>query len=160
MPITLADLQEGLRRSRRHFLKHLAHLRDDQWDFKPFPHCKSIRETLQHLIIDDRAALDSIRTCKEPVYETQPYEIHDIDELYRLLAESHGNLLAELGQRFGNAPLDSEICVWGHVEKAAVGIPYFSSEDYYHAGQVAFLRMASDPEWDYYFSIYGDEPGS
>ena len=29
-----------------------------------------------------------------------------------------------------------------------------SSEDYYHAGQITFIRMATDPQWDYYRSIY------
>lgn len=154
MPVTTDDLLEGLRRSRRHFLKHLEGVQEDQWDYRPFPQCKSIRETLQHLVIDDRAALESLRTCKEPNYERQPYEVQDIDELYRLLAMSHGALLRDLSERVRH--LDEEICVWGLVLKAAVGIPYFSSEDFYHAGQVAFLRMACDPQWDYYHAIYGE----
>lgn len=154
MPVTVDELLQGLRRSRLHFYRHLEGLRDDQWDFKPFPHCKSIRETLQHLVIDDRAAVNSLRSCQEPVYETQPYEVHDLNHLYELLAASHGALLQEITSRVTS--LDDEICVWGHVEKAAVGIPYFSSEDFYHAGQVALLRMASDPDWDYYHAIYGE----
>ena len=156
MALTLEDLLEALRLSRRHFYKHLDGLRDDQWDFKPFPECKSIRETLQHLIVDDLAAVESIRTGKEPNYEESPYSELEIDKLRAHLVESHENLLREIKERYKDAALDADICVWGHHEKLAVGVPYYSSEDWYHAGQVAFLRTASDPSWDYYKAIYGE----
>jgi uncharacterized damage-inducible protein DinB len=157
MALTLDDLLDALRRSRAYFLKHVEGLKDEQWDFKPFPECKSVRETLQHLIIDDRAAVDSIRTGEDPNYEEGPYSIKDLSQLKQTLTDSHEALLQELRIRYANAPIDSEICVWGAQDKLGTGIAYFSSEDFYHAGQVAFLRMASDPEWDYYAAIYGGE---
>ena len=157
MPLTLDDLIGGIERSRQYFLKHLEGVRDDQWDFKPFADCKSIRETLQHLIVDDRAAVESIKTGEEPNYEEGPYSVLDLEDLKRTLVESHQELLGELRRRHANSPLDADICVWGNHRKLGVGIPYFSSEDFYHAGQVAFLRMASDPSWDYYAAIYGEE---
>ena len=153
---TLDDLIESLRRSRQHFFKHIQGLKDDQWDFKPFPECKSIRETLQHLVADDRAALESIRTGEEPNYEALSCSETDIAKLKEILKDSHENLLKEILTRYANAPLDADICVWGHHEKLGVGVPYFSGEDWYHAGQVAFARMASDPGWDYYATIYGE----
>lgn len=58
MAFTAAELIDGVRHSRRHFLKHLRGLRDDQWDWKPYPECKSIRETLAHLVWVDRIATD------------------------------------------------------------------------------------------------------
>lgn len=157
MPLTLDDLLAGLERSREHFLKHLDGLDDDQWDFKPFPECKSIRETLQHLVVDDRAALNSLRSGEEPDYEAGACNEKDIDALRALLDQSHQTLINEIRIRYANSPLDTDICVWGSHEKVGAGVPYFSSEDFYHAGQVAFIRMASDPEWDYYEAIYGGE---
>lgn len=54
MAFDVDSLIEGVRESRRFFLKHLKGLRDDQWEWKPYPECKSIRETLAHLVSDDR----------------------------------------------------------------------------------------------------------
>ena len=156
MAVTLNDLLDGLRGSRRHFLKHVEGLREEQWDWKPYPECKSIRETLMHLRVDDRAALASIQSGKEPDYEALSAEEaeQDAEKLLSALNESFETLLTEISQRYADAPLDAEICIFGDNKKLAVGVPYLSSEDFYHAGQVAFVRMASDPAWDYYTAIY------
>lgn len=66
MSITIDDLIGGLERSRSHLLRHLKGVKESQWDWKPYPEAKSLRETLQHLVIDDRAALESMRTGEEP----------------------------------------------------------------------------------------------
>ena len=42
-----------------------------------------------------------------------------------------------------------------HLVALPQGIAYFSSEDFYHMGQVSFIRQASDPTWNYYEAIYG-----
>ena len=34
---------------------------------------------------------------------------------------------------------------------------YVSADDFYHAGQVAFIRMATDPAWCYSTEIFGPE---
>lgn len=157
MSVTLNELLDSVRDSRRHFLKHLNGLQDDQWDWKPYPECKSIRETLTHLICDDRAALISMQTGEEPDYEaiTASLEpVQDTDSLFARLTESFDALLAEIEKRYADAPLDAEICIYGEKKKLALGVPHLSSEDFYHAGQVAFIRMASDPAWEYYQSIY------
>ncbi|MBI1741567.1 DinB family protein [Candidatus Acetothermia bacterium] len=157
MAATINDLVELLRHTRKHFLKHLNGLKDEQWDWKPYPECKSIRETLAHLIADDRAALQSLQTGKEPTYETLQESERDLTKLLALLDKSHQELCEFLLKKYANAPLDTEVCVWGTKTKMARGIPYFLSEDFYHAGQVAFIRMATDPKWDYYAAIYGGQ---
>lgn len=160
MAFTLDDLMAGLRFRRKWFLKHLDGLREDQWDWKPYPECKSIRETLAHLIVDDQAALQSLQTGKEPDYETLLKTVsaqQSVSQLLALLSEFHEKLCEFLQKQYAKAPLDAEVCIWGHKMKLASGIPFLSSEDYYHTGQVAFIRMATDPKWDYYGSIYGVE---
>ena len=162
MAFTFADLIDSLRASRSNFHKHLKDLRDDQWDWKPYPECKSIRETLVHLIQDDRAAVEAIEKNCEPDYETLMADAialaaRDIDYLKALSETSFTALLELLISRYADAPLDAEINVFGSTKKLGVGIPFFSSEDYYHIGQVSFIRMASDPTWDYYAAIYGGE---
>ncbi len=157
MALTLDDLIDSVRASRRFFLKHLNGLRDDQWDWKPYPECKTLRETLAHLIVDDRAALQSLETKAEPDYEALQESEHDIARLRTLLDESHARLCDYLKTHYADAPLDTEINVFGEPKKLAPGIAYFSSEDFYHAGQAAFIRIATDPAWDYYASIYGGE---
>ena len=78
MSAILEDLIASLEKSRSHLLKHFRGLADDQWDWKPFPECKSLRETLQHLIIDDQAALESLRSGEEPSYDQSPTKIHEL----------------------------------------------------------------------------------
>ncbi len=157
MPLTLDDLLEGLRASRRYFLKHLNGLRPDQWDWKPYPECKNIREILAHLITDDRAAFEALKTGKTPNYDALQESERDPSRLRALLDESHQRICEFLTKHYANAPADREICIWGAPMKLARGVAHLSSEDFYHAGQVAFIRMATDPKWDYYGSIYGSE---
>ena len=148
------ELLENVRASRAWFRKHLAGLRDDQWDFRPFPDCNTIRETLAHLVTDDNAACQSLASGAEPDYAAAQVSETDRDRLLDLLTASHLRLLDTLTNTLNAAP-EAELCIWGHAMPPARGIPYLSSEDYYHAGQVAFLRMASDPAWDYYAALYG-----
>ena len=155
----MEDLIEGLRKSRLHFLKHLKGLTAEQWTWKPYPECKSILDTIVHLVTDDRAALQSFETGGEPDYEwivaaATAEAGGDKEEAMKMLEESHERLCAFLGARFQGLPLDSEISVWGSPMKLGAAIPHFSSEDYFHAGQVSYIRMATDPTWDYYAEIY------
>lgn len=76
-------------------------------------------------------------------------------ELLVLLEESHEDLCAFLLSKPADTPLDVEISFFTGRMPLGLAIAGISSEDYYHAGQVAFTRMATDPAWDYYASIYG-----
>jgi uncharacterized damage-inducible protein DinB len=157
MSYTTEDAVNGIRRSRAGFLKHLNGLKDDQWTWKPYAECKSIVETLGHLICDDRAALQSLRTGKEPDYTNLQETETDRERLLKLLGESHAALCDHILSTWGSAPADTEVCIWGTQMPLAGGMSYLTSEDFYHAGQVAFIRGATDPTWDYYTDIYGSE---
>jgi uncharacterized damage-inducible protein DinB len=157
MSFTVIDAVDGIRHSRAYFLKHLAGLKDDQWEWKPYAECKSIRETLAHLICDDRAALQSMQTGKEPDYESLVESEMDRDLLLAKLEESHRALCDFITQTWGSAQVDTEVCIWGVRRKIAAGLSYLTSEDFYHSGQVAFIRSATVPVWDYYAAIYGGE---
>lgn len=157
MSFAVNDAVDGIRHSRAFFLKHLSGLTNDQWDWKPYAECKSVRETLAHLICDDRAALQSLQTGKEPDYESLVESESDRDLLLTKLDESHRALCDFITQRWGSAPVDTEVCIWGVRKSIAAGLSYLTSEDFYHAGQVAFIRCATDPAWDYYASIYRSE---
>lgn len=159
MAFDVEDLIAGLHKSREHFLKHLSGLREEQWDWKPYAECKSIRETLVHLIVDDRAALQALQTNGEPEYDAligneQPGEPA---ELLERLAATHQELCSYIRATYASAALDTVVSAFGAPTKLASAIPYISSEDFYHSGQVGFIRMASGPEWDYYSTIYGGE---
>ncbi len=132
--MTVTDLVNTVRDSRRHFWKHVNGLSDAQWDWKPYPECKSVRETLAHLVQDDRAALAALHSGGEPDYESFAEPERDLDRLRALLAD---------------------MSAWGAIKPLGLGIPYFCSEDYFHAGQVLFIRLATDPAWDYYSAVYG-----
>jgi uncharacterized damage-inducible protein DinB len=160
MALTLDDLLDSVRATRAHFFKHLEGLTAEQWDWKPYPECKSIRETLAHLVVDDRAAIQSLETGGEPDYEglsaiATDEAGGDLTKQRAILEGTHNQLLTLIKSRFGDAPLDTEISLWGSSMKLARAVAYLSSEDFYHAGQVAFIRQATDPTWDYYAAIYG-----
>ena len=53
--------------------------------------------------------------------------------------------------------MDTEVSAYGTPMKLGRAIAHLSSEDFYHAGQVAFIRIATDPSWDYYAVIYAHE---
>jgi hypothetical protein len=159
MALTLSDVMQDLHGSRKHFLKHLNGLTDEQWSWKPYPQCKSILESVIHLIGDDRAALQSLQTNKEPDYAgvmniTIEEAGGDREKALSMLAVSHDALCTWLEAQYSQVSMDTELCIWGDTKKLATGIAYLSSEDFYHAGQVAFCRLATDPTWDYYVSIY------
>jgi hypothetical protein len=159
--VILNALLDGLRFSRQRFLAHLKDLPDSAWTYKPFPEGKNILETLVHLRIDDDMAAESILTKKEPDYEAATVGAYEEmangpEFLLNRLADSHRRLLELLKSEFGELPMAAEICIWGHMMPVYQGIPFLSSEDFYHAGQVAYVRMAVQPDWDYYAAIYGE----
>src|ERR1051326_6577263 len=145
MAFTLNDLLDGVRSSRKHFLKHVAGVTEEQWDWKPYPECKSLRETLVHLIIDDRAALSALQEPGEPNYEGLEHVVNaeagnDLARLHSLLEESHAKLLSYIQDHYGNAPLDTEVSIFGSPMKLGA-VSYLSAEDYSHAGPAASLRQ-------------------
>lgn len=152
---------EGLQESRKLFLKHLQGMPDEAWDFKPFPACMSVTESLAHMIVNDRMAVEALKSQKEPNYDAARQVIApDIpkgkDHLLTLLAKSHQELVDTLYETVVDQDEEFVICIWGWKKPAFQGIPYLSSEDFYHSGQVSFIRQAVDPDWDYYAAIYGD----
>lgn len=152
---TLRHALEAKVFSRDYFLKHLQGLSEEQWHFKPFAECKSALQTLQHLIIDDLSAIESLRTGAEPDYEAYKQTEGTHEELLRALEATHEALLAEIASRYPNPDEATPICIWGTQYPFRSGVAWLSSEDCYHAGQIAFLRMACDPKWEYYNAIYG-----
>lgn len=160
MPLLMEDFLETVRGSRRHFLKHLDGVTEEQWLWKPYPECKSLRETLVHLLWVDRGVLISLETGKSPDYMAFYEEViretenWDIPSLLAGLDVSHQNVLDFFIKNHSETSLDTTISMWGHPGKLACQIAYLSSEDHYHAGQVAFIRMAIDPNWNYYGVIY------
>ena len=157
MGISNEDFVVSVEKSRAFFLRHLNGLRIDQIDWKPYPECKNVIETLQHLIVDDRMALESMKTMREPDYGACVVTEKDFDLLLDLLDESHRELVTYLRERIQDQPLEASGCAWGSIMPLPLAISYLCSEDFFHAGQVSFIRMATDPEWDYYGSIYGTE---
>ncbi len=153
--MTTQDYVQALQDSRKHFFKHIAGMTDDQCTWKPYPECKNVRETLAHMVVDDRMALASLQSGAEPDYDAAQVAERDLPALRTMLDQSHEALCAYLLSHYADSSPDTEICVWGSKRPLALGLPIFSSEDYYHAGQVAFIRQATDPAWDYYAAIYG-----
>lgn len=156
MSFTVDDLLANIHQARQLFRKHLEGLNDDQWDWQPYPQCKSIKEIVAHLIADDRAQIHILETGGMPDFTDLEEREQDPDKLLALLEKSHDELISYIKVRFADAHLDEDIPFFNHSMKLGRVLANIPSEDGYHTGQVAFIRMASDPSWDYYKSIYGE----
>lgn len=156
MAVTLDDLITSIREQRAFFLKHLEDARDEQWDWKPAAGCKSIRETLVHLIGNDRASIQTIESGQPPDFETIYAEPErDVNRLRALLAETLDQLCDFLKTNYADAPLETEVFYFLGPMKLRDVLILMACEHHYHAGQVAYIRMATDPSWDYYAAIFG-----
>lgn len=150
------DVINKVRMSRRYFLKHLHGVRNEQWDWKPSPQCKSIREILAHMVANDRLFMETLNA--DSPMEHGSVEERDIAKLLEMLNKSHESLCAFLRLRHANTPLDTEIPFFGRTEKLETAMSRISFEDYYHAGQIALIRMATDPSWENCVSVHdGDD---
>jgi hypothetical protein len=154
MAYSVEDVIGAIRISRRYLLRHLEAMREDQWDWSPAAPCKTARETLAHLVCDDRALALSLETNAEPDYGTVREDERDIAKLLTLLDESHERVVNAIRSRF--SAVDDEGWIWSKRSTLAAAAPMLCSEDYYHAGQLATIRMATDPSWDflYYDEVY------
>ena len=145
--------------ARASFLKHLNGLKPEQWDFKPFPQCNSIRETVLHLLLVDRATLISMQTKAQPDWDN--YDAADEEktaepqQLLQLITQANEAVFHFLRENAKNSSLEEEVVFWGEKTSLAEMCISMAAHDAYHAGQASFLRQASDPEWDYYAAIYG-----
>ena len=165
MAFDVTDVIQSLEQSRAFFYKHLKGLTGEQWAWKPYPECKSVRETLAHMIANDRVALETLRGGKTPedwerFFRDVDVEFTGVDNAALAAAHrsSHEAILAYLRATYPpQTPLDTEVDVWGGKGKIGIHLGHLSSEDYFHAGQVAFIRNATTPAWEYYKEIYAVE---
>ncbi|MHB1457758.1 MAG: DinB family protein [Armatimonadota bacterium] len=155
MSFGIEDYIEALQTSRQIFFKHIEGLKDEQWDWKPFVECKSIRETIAHLSTGDRSFIPLMEAKMDIDWASFEESERDINKLMLIIKKTRDDLCAAIRERFSNTPLDQEIKFMGMDMKLGIMLASISYEDYYHAGQVAFIRMATDPAWDYYKEVYG-----
>jgi uncharacterized damage-inducible protein DinB len=157
MAFGTTELIEGARKARQNFLKHIDGITEEQAAWKPYPECKSIAETLDHLHWSDRATVEYARSGQEPDYTSVPSKppTESIDTLKAKLAESHADLMRYFETEFAGKPLDTICKFYGQPTSIGDSLTYICNEEGYHTGQAAFIRMATDPTWDYYTAIYG-----
>lgn len=161
MSFEVTDLIENLRTTRATLLKHVDGLTDEQWTWQPYPQCKSVRETFTHLIMGGRLlayhlAGDSRATAFENVALEieKEYAEHTPAQLVAAFQKSHEETCQLLLDNYADKPLDTPWNGFFVGQKLGVTLAGFAGELSYHTGQIAFIRMASDPTWDYYAHIY------
>ena len=152
MAFELDDLVDNMHGALRFFLAHLDGLKADQWDWKPSPACRSIREMLLHLseTYEDKAALEGALARPAP----------DVSEVQRLFEAAAKLDYARLCRKYASTPMDAEIAVAGGdwflgraSVKAGTLLARRAWEECYHTGQIVFIRLATDPDWD--AAVYG-----
>ncbi|MHB1461745.1 MAG: DinB family protein [Armatimonadota bacterium] len=136
-------------------MKHINGCSDEQWNWKPYPECKSIKETVEHMIVDCRACVYCLRTAAMPDFEKMAVTETDRTKLFELLDQAHQQMIQYIEASYADTPLDTMVTMWGMQMPLAAAIGSMSTEYHYHAGQIAFIRMATDPQWDYYAAVFG-----
>jgi len=143
----LDDLVDNMTGALRFLLAHLDGLKADQWDWKPAPACRSVRETLRHLCetYPDKAALE----------EALARPVPDVSEVQALFEAAALADYARLRARYADTPLGAPVAVPGGdwflgraSVKAGTLLARRAWEECYHTGQVVCIRLATDPEWD------------
>jgi hypothetical protein len=144
MAVGLEEILGSLSWSQRFFRAHLNGIQDEQWDWKPFPACRSIREILVHWAEYISADDTALRLALEM---TTP----DVAVVQRLMKEAGARFGDRYRQQYADTPMDAPY-------RNAITVGYvlagLSGEDNYHAGQVAFIRLATDPDWDWVKAVH------
>ena len=119
--------------------KVLEGVKESDLDFKPVPTAMSIREQIEHL-------------CE--VYTAVEEESRGVEHAwgqFSVADKSWGNLTVVFASLRAKAV---EVVSVPKDEKAYIAASGFMvGHEYYHIGQLASLRIATDPSWDPY-SIY------
>jgi hypothetical protein len=151
---TLDDLVDNMHGALKFFLVHLNGLLASQWDWKPSPACRSIREMLFHLCetYEDKAALE--KELAQP--------IPDVSRVQALFEAAAKQDYERLRVKYANTPIDHEFVITGGDfflgrERVKVGtlLARRAWEECYHTGQIVYIRLASDPTWDQEAAVYG-----
>jgi hypothetical protein len=154
--LILDDLIDNMHGALRFFLAHLNGLLPHQWDWKPYSACRSIREMLLHLCEthEEREALE----------EELAQPVPDILHVQSLFESSSKHDYERLRLRYVNTPLDAEIVIPGgdfflgkDQVRAGTLLARRAWEECYHTGQVVFIRLATDPEWDQAAAVYDSQ---
>lgn len=145
-----------LEASRAWFLKLVEGLTPEQWDAKPYPNVMSPRETLAHLIVDDRVFPLMLEGHGEPDYESfRPDPSASVEELMALMGETHKAKIERVRAFLTGKDLSAEIdAVYAGKQPLWWEVVSFTTEDWYHIGQVSAIRQGTDPDFDYYATFY------
>ncbi len=150
------DMISGIEATRAQLFKHIDGISDEQWVWKPYVESKSIGESIKHLVWGDTETLRGLKDGGDPDYSTVPSGLptESRDELLAQIKHSHSALVSHLKDTYASSPLDTMVSFYGHETKLGELLSGLRAEDTYHTGQIAFVRMATDPSWDYYTAIY------
>ena len=144
MAIGLEEVMENLYRTQRFFRAHLNGMQPEQWDWKPFPACRSVREILLHwaeIFAADDAALTAGLTAAFP----------NVASVQELMKEAGLRFGTGFSAQYAECGLDSRL-----PNGVAVGtaLASLAGEDNYHAGQIAFIRLATEPDWNWVQAVH------
>lgn len=147
MAVGLDEILDNLYHSQRFFRAHLNGIRQEQWDWKPSPACRSVREILLHWT--EMAEMFGVGggALQASLKEATP----DVALVQSLMKEAGLRFGAELRAQYADSPLDSLLPNGTSVGSMLAGL---SAEDVYHAGQVAYIRLATDPGWDWIKAVH------
>ena len=131
------DLTLGLRTSREFLLRHLKEMPAEAWDSRLAGTPRSVREIVEHLLEEDSEWIVLLGGEK--------LSLHASPESLRASNEA---LLELLQRQWADRADEAFLILTGDGKGMPQGVTYRQIEDYYHSGQIAWLRLALQPGWE------------
>jgi hypothetical protein len=134
------DLAMALAASREFLVRQVRGLSSAECDYLVTGMRQTINQIVDHMLANDAFCMDKLGA--------QPYVDDPSLSADQRLTRSGLALQQEIRRNWSDKEDEALLRLAGGGEGIAKGVSYIQIEDFYHAGQACWIRLALQPEWD------------
>lgn len=134
------DLAMALAASREFLVRQVRGLSPAECDYLVTGMRATVNQIVEHMLANDAFCLDKLGGTAWPDDPTLPAD--------QRLSRSGMALQQEIRANWADKQDEALLRLAGGGEGIAKGVSYIQIEDFYHAGQVCWIRLALQPDWD------------
>ena len=134
------DLALALAASREFLLRQIRGLSFEDCAAKPRGALRSIEEIVEHMLANDAFCMAKL--------DAEPFEDEPDQSAAARLTRSGMALTQVIRQKWAGNEHAALLRLAGGGAGIARGVAYIQIEDFYHAGQVCWIRLVLHPDWD------------
>lgn len=134
------DLAMALAASREFLVRQVRGLTASECDYLVPGMRATVNQIVEHMIANDAFCMDKLGGAKwidDPSLSAE-----------QRLSRSGMALQQEIRANWSHKQEEALLRLAGGGEGIAKGVSYIQIEDFYHAGQVCWIRLAIQPDWD------------